>query len=102
MTPYEIPLSPNPQQFLITLGQVAYGLTVRWCTPMSCWIMDIATEAGALILGAVPLQPGVDLLGQHQHLGIGGSIYVQSDADLNATPQYNDLGISGHVYFVVP
>jgi len=101
-TPYEIPLTPQPQQFFIALGGVQYSLTVRWCPPSSCWILDIDSVVGDSILRAIPLVPGVDLLAQYAHLKIGGSLYVQSDSDQYAIPSYTSLGVSGHLYFVVP
>lgn len=102
MTSYEVPLTPNAQQFFITLGDTEYSLTVRWCAPSSCWNMDIADNAGTAILLNVPLVTGTDLLGQHKHLGFSGSLYVQCDGDLTRTPQYDELGVDGHLYFVIP
>lgn len=101
MTSYELPLTPNAQQFFIVLGLIQYSVTVRWCAPSSCWNMDLAQADGTPILYGVPLVTGTDLLGQYRHLGIVGEMRVQSDGDLNRTPQYHELGVDGHLYFIV-
>ena len=100
--PYEIPLDPGPQEFYIQLAGVQYLLTVLWNWPASAWTLDIKAADGTPILLNLPLVPGVDLLGQHQHLGLGGSLFVQTDGDLGRIPQYDDLGGAGHLYFVTP
>lgn len=100
MTPYEIPLSPEAQIFQIQMQGVLYTLEVWWCGPATSWMLNIADAAGTPILQGIPLVTGTDLLKQHAHLNFGGSLYVQSDADLNAVPTFDSLGIGGHVYFV--
>lgn len=100
MTPYEIPLTPSAQTFQIQLASALYSMEVWWCMPALCWMLSISDSSGVPILFGIPLVTGTDLLKQHRHLGLKGSLYVQSAADLNAVPQYNDLGVSGHVYFV--
>jgi hypothetical protein len=102
MTPYEIPLTPQAQRFFIVIGGTQYQMTVRWCQPMGSWILDIAASDGTPIVGAIPLVPGTDLLGQYAYLQFGGELRVQSDSDLFRIPQYSELGISGHVYFIAP
>lgn len=102
MTPYEIPLTSKAEQFFITLNGVAYSFLVTWNEVSSCWVLDISLADGTPLLLSVPLVTGTDLLGQYEYLGFGGSLYVQSDADLNRVPQYDELGNAGHLYFVVP
>ena len=99
-TAYEIPFSPQPQTFTIALIGVSYRLTTRWCGAMLAWALDIYGPDGSALLLGLPIITGVDLLGQHKHLGIGGSIFVQSSGDLEAVPGFNDLGASGLVFFV--
>lgn len=97
---YEIPLRATPQAFLITLAGVQYSLSVKWCNANASWVMDITDVNGAGILSGVPLVTGADLLEQYAHLGIGGKLYVQSDFDLNAVPNFTNLGSTSHLYFI--
>jgi hypothetical protein len=101
MAVFEIPLSPKPQTFGITLAQVSYRMTVRWREAAEGgWFLDIADETGAPILLGLPLVTGADLLAQHRHLGFGGGLYVQTDRDLDAVPTCTNLGDAGRLYFV--
>lgn len=100
MTPYEIPLSPLAQSFQIALGGVLYSLDFWWCGPASSWMLNIAAADKTPILQSIPVITGTDLLKQYKHLGIKGSLYVQTDGDLTRVPGYTDLGVGGHVYFV--
>ena len=45
--------------------------------------------------------PGLDLLYQYKYLGIAGSLVVQTDYNTDAVPTYENLGVTGRVYFVV-
>jgi len=100
MTPYEVPLTNAPQTFAITLAGVQYQFTVKWCGPAACWTLDIADSSGNPLIGSIPLVTGTDLLGQYAYLGIGGGLEVQSDVNLYDVPDFNSLGISGHLYFL--
>lgn len=102
MTAYEIPLSPKPQVFSISLGGVTYKMTLRWNEPASSWMLDIGDETGALLVGSVPLVTGADLLAQYAYLGFAGKLIVQTDHDPNAVPTYDNLGTTGHLYFITP
>lgn len=96
---YEIPLSPGAQEVTVPLGGVAYRLRTWWRdgnTP--AWMLDISTEQGVPLVRGIPLLPGADLLEQHAHLGIPGSLGVIADG----APTYNSLGTSTKLYFVTP
>lgn len=97
---YEVPLNGQPQTLQITLGNVAYQLTVQWRNATG-WVLDIATLDGTAILQGVPLVTGADLLGQYKYLGITGGLFVSTDADPNAPPTYSNLGTASHLYFAV-
>lgn len=100
-TPYEIPLSAQPQTFQISLASVAYTLTVRWNSTSAAWVLDIADSSGSNnILCGIPLVTGCDLLAQHAYLHFGGQLIVQTDNDLTAPPTQDNLGTAGHLYFV--
>lgn len=102
MTPYEVPLSAAPQRFQIQMGGAAYSILVTWNVFSACWLLSLATADGVDILTSIPLQPGVDLLAQHAYLGVPGQLWVQSDGDLNKTPDFDTLGTSGHLYYLAP
>lgn len=100
-TPYEIPLTAAFQQLLISLANVTYQLTVKWNDEASVWVVDIASSSGTPILSGIPLVTGTDLLGQFAYLNLGGSLIAQTDYDLTAPPTFDNLGDTGHLYFVV-
>lgn len=101
MATLEIPLSAAPQTFEITLGDIAYRLTVVWRdAEEGGWTLDVATPQGAPVLQGVPLVVGVDMLGQYEYLGFGGSLVVLVDNRPGADPTYEDLGSLSHLYFV--
>lgn len=101
MTPYEIPLTSEAQQFQINLGDVTVTMTVRWCAPANCWIMEIADSAGVPIVQGIPLVTGVDLIGQYHYIGNVGQMVVQSDVEPYKVPDYGSLGQSSHLYLLV-
>jgi hypothetical protein len=97
---YEIPLDSTPQKFTIELGGVLFNLRLRYCyTPMGGWIMDIMDQSDAPYICGIPLVTGCDLLEQYRYIGIGGSLYVSTDHDPSVPPQYNNLGITSHLYW---
>lgn len=103
MSTFEIPLDPSPQVFSIVLDGVAYVLTLIWRDfNMGGWVLDIADQTGAPIVGGLPLVTGADLLAQFAYLGIGGQLAVQTDHNPDAVPTFTNLGISSHLYFTTP
>lgn len=101
MTPYEIPLTPEPQTFAIELGGVSRRMRFYWCKDAQCWCFDIQDQRGVDLLTGVPVVTGTDLLGQYAYMGLGGSIVAQTDHQPDAVPTFANLGTSGRVYFVV-
>lgn len=100
---YEVPLSPQPQAFGIALGGANYRMRVYWVSaPQGGWVFDLMDSNGAPLISAVPFVTGADLLEQYGHLGIVGGMAVQSDYDLDAVPTFDNLGVLGHLYYVVP
>lgn len=103
MATFEIPLSPQPQTFAITLAGRSLALTVMWRdVDQGGWVLDIADGAGVPLLRGVPLVTGADLLAQYAYLGLGGALYVQTDFDVDAVPAWENLGTTSHLYFVTP
>lgn len=98
---YEIPLDKGPQVFTATLAGVAYQITVVWReVTEGGWFIDFADVDGNPIVSGIPLVAGADLLAQHAYLGIGGSLYIQSSDDVDASPTYDSLGDTSHLFFV--
>jgi hypothetical protein len=101
VTVFEIPLIPVPQQLQISLAGVNYMLSVSWCWPIQCWIMDIAAaDTGVAILQGIPLVTGADLLAQYRYLGIPAQMIVQTDHDTLAQPTFDNLGQLSHLFYV--
>ncbi|WP_069705192.1 phage baseplate plug family protein [Burkholderia seminalis] len=98
---YEIPLTPDPQTFTITLRGVIYQLTVQYrAAGGTGWILDVADASGNLLVSGIPLVTGTDLLGQFGYLGFGGSLWVQGAASPDDVPTFDDLGVGSHVFWV--
>lgn len=101
MTPYEIPLSPEPQRFSIELGGATRQMRFYWNRYNACWCFDLFDSAGAPLIEGAPVVTGCDLLGQYRHLELGGSIVAQTDYDPDAVPTFENLGVTGRVFFLV-
>jgi hypothetical protein len=97
---YEIPTSARAERFSILLASIVYRLTLHWCAPLASWVLDIADSGGVALVCGLPVIPGVDLLAQHRHLGIGGHLFAVVDGDACAAPSFTGLGSTGHLYFV--
>ncbi len=96
----EIPLSPEAQRFSIALDGTVYKMRVTYCEAGDgAWILDIGTQAGAILVAGIPLVTGVNLLSQYKYLGIV-SLYVTTDRGAGETPTYDGLGVTSHLYFV--
>jgi len=89
-----------PQKLTITLNGVAYTLTLHWCTPANCWIMDLADQSGTALISGVPLITGLPLLAQYGYVGVPGEMFVQTDNNADEVPTFSSLGLNSHLYFV--
>ena len=98
---YEVPLTAKPQTFQIQLLDKVWILRVSWNHMVSLWQLDIYDAEQVLVLGSIPIVTGVDLVGQHQHLGFGGSLVVQSDNEPYRIPDLATLGGNSRLIFVV-
>jgi predicted Zn-dependent protease with MMP-like domain len=98
---YEIPLTPDPQRFTVTLSGVDYRMTVQYRDAGGAgWVLDIADATNQPLVSGVPLVTGADLLGQYRHLDFGGRLWVQGAANPDDVPTFEDLGIGSHVFWV--
>lgn len=101
MNIYEIPLSPDPQRFTVTLSGVDYRLTVQYRDAGGAgWMLDIADANNQALVSGLPLVTGVDLLSQYRHLEFGGRLWVQGSANPDEVPTFEDLGIGSHLFWV--
>lgn len=100
-TQYEIPLSPSPKRFLISLGGTTYLLQFMYRdAPMGGWVMDINDSLGTPLACGIPLVTQEDLLRQFTYLGFTGEMRVASDGDQDAVPTFENLGIGSHLYWI--
>jgi len=98
---FNIPLSPTPQRFTVTLSGVDYTITVQWREATEGgWFIDISDTTGKLIVAGVPLVTGADLLGQYKHLGFKGRLWVQTANNPDAVPTFENLGTESFVFWV--
>lgn len=96
-TPSIIPLEAGAQTLSVPLAGVTYRMRIWWRESVTpCWMLDLSTDAGVALVSGLPLLPGADLLAQHQHLGVGGALYVLADSDIT----YDSLGTSTRLYFL--
>lgn len=101
MTAYEFPLTPQAQRFSIELAGKQYQMRFAWNSALGSWTFDLLGAGGLPLIQGAPLVTGADLFAQYRHLELGGSMVVQTDYDLNAVPTYENLGVTGRVYFLV-
>ncbi|MFJ7312515.1 phage baseplate plug protein [Pseudomonas sp. NPDC098747] len=102
MPSYEIPLTPDAQRFSVTLSGTQYQLTVQWRnSEQGGWVLDLADMKGQAIIQGIPLVTGVNLLEQYDHLGFTDALWVQTTADPDAVPTFENLGIGSHLYWYV-
>jgi hypothetical protein len=98
---YEVPLqSGTPQTLSISLAGVTYNLTLTFNTVAQSWTLDIDDSSGNPLVHGIPLVTGADLLAQYGYLNFGGQLFATTDFDPTAPPTFNNLGQTGHLYFV--
>lgn len=98
---YQIPLTNIPQNFQITLAGVVYSMTVKWNDIGQTWILDIADSDDVPIAYCLPLITGADLLEGLAYLGIGGGLFVFTNAGAIPAkiPTLYNLGTDTGLYF---
>jgi len=100
---YEIPLSPTPQRFAISLGGTEYRLRLAFHdVSEGGWTLDIADQEGVTLVCGMPLVTGTDLLAQYAYLGIAGKLFVATDGEPEQVPAFDGLGTSSKLYFAAP
>ena len=102
MEVFEIPLTPTPQRFTITMAGKEYALKVRWNPAMTTgWVLDIGSPTAGAIVSGIPLVTGDDLLAQYPDKGFGVQLIVQTDHDTDAVPTFDNLGETSNLFFIV-
>lgn len=99
---YVVPLTPSNQEFDISLSGVSYHFRVKWNSFSNAWILYIEDSKQNPILSGLPLVTGCDLLEQYGYLNIGGALIVQSTNDASLVPDYNSLGSTGNLFYIIP
>jgi hypothetical protein len=99
-TVYEIPLSPQPQTFGITLAGTTYGFDVHWNVQNASWMIDIADASGNPIVSGIPMVTGADLLEQYSYLGFQFALVAQTDNSPDTVPTFDTLGTTSHLYAI--
>lgn len=103
MATYEIPLSPAPKRFLISLSGVTYLLQFMYRdAPMGGWVMDVSDNLGNPMAFGIPLVTGENVLQQFDYLGFQGEMWVSSDGDRDTLPTFENLGVGSHLYWITP
>lgn len=88
-----------PQKFGVSLNGTAYNITLHWCDPAACWILDLADQNNNPLITGIPLVTGLSLLGQYGYVGVPGDMFVQTDTDAFEVPTVDSLGLTSHLYF---
>lgn len=101
MATYEIPLSPEAQTFSIDLAGVEYQLTLVWNSIANIWVLNLTTANGnSPILSGIPLVANTDLLAPYGYLNLGGQLVAKTDNNPFNPPTYENLGVTGRLYFI--
>jgi len=101
MNIYEIPLSPAPQTFVVTLSGADYRMTLQYRDAGGAgWVLDIADSNHAPPVSGLPLVTGIDLLAQYRHLGFAGRLWVQGADNPDDVPTFENLGVGSKMYWV--
>lgn len=76
------------------------NMAYKWNRFAACWTVDIQDADGNALLNGVPLVTGADLFSQFGYMEFGGQLIAQTDGDPTAVPTFENLGKTGHVYFI--
>lgn len=99
-TIFEIPLNAQSQRFACELAGATYNLQIVWNAKSNCWVLDINDADNEPLMRGIPLVTGLDLLQQYAYFELGGFMLTMTDAAPDVPPTYQNLGGSGHLYFI--
>lgn len=100
MATFRIPLVNGSQRFTIALGGITFQLSLSWCTAGAVWLVSIADYLGNPLVSSLPLVLGVDLLAPYPELAFPGKLVAYNGPETTNAASYEDLGVSGELYFV--
>jgi hypothetical protein len=105
----EIPThSGRPFSEKVSWNDVNYLLSFAWNTVNVCWVLDIFdADTGIPILTGIPLVTGCDILEQFGYLPVAASaamtvMSLGPTVSPDAVPDFNSLGVDGHLYLLTP
>lgn len=99
--PQEIPLVAGPQRMTFMMAGFYRRLRVHYAdVPEAGWLLDIGMEDGTPLVCGLPMIPGDSLLAQFRYLGLGGDLYVTSDANPNGPIGYEEAGTTMRLFWV--
>jgi hypothetical protein len=99
---YLIPLTPQNQELDVSLAGVTYHLRIKWNAAQQSWSLDIQDSQQEPILNGIPLVTGCDILEQYGYENIGGAMVVQSTTSPDTGPDFNSLGSTVNLFFIIP
>jgi hypothetical protein len=104
MNVYEIPVvGSRPTSFPISLAGSLYIWRLYWNVPAQCWIVNIADQSANPLISGIPLVTGANLLEQYGYTALGrATLFVLSDHQPQAVPDFTNLGTTGHLYYLPP
>jgi hypothetical protein len=92
----------------VTWNAVAYTLHFAWNVPAQCWTLDIWDASDTVpLLNGLAMTTGADLLGQFGYLPLASEAILIAmttgpAVSPDMVPNFEDLGIDGHIYIVTP
>lgn len=105
----EIPTrSGRPFSEIISWNGVDYLLQFKWNIPTQCWILDILdNNTNTPILMGIALVTGCDVLEQFGYLEVAAQAAIEvmvrgPFVSPDTVPNFDNLGIDGHVYLLTP
>lgn len=99
---YEIPLYPENQLLRTSILGKMYIFRTFYCAdPQGGWVLDISDDHGNNLVSGLALVYGTDILGQHQHLGLGFSLIMSTGSGLGSEITYSQLGTYSKLYVVI-
>ena len=98
---FRVPLEAFPQTFRVTLSGIEVEISTSWNDAMNLWVMSMKDYvADKMLIGAIALVPGVDLLEQYEYLGFGARMVVYNNQNPAKIPDLDDLGGATNLYYL--
>jgi hypothetical protein len=98
---YEIPIKSGvPQKLHIALGGADYTLWLAWNDQAKVWVLDVGDTTETPMIRGIFIVTGCDLLAPYAYVGIRGQIVAQGAGNPDSVPGFNDLGSTGHLYYI--